>query len=318
MYTIVDHKAQVTHWFVKAPSATDPTADPGPIFNWVSIYKAYTMVPKESKYFLIRGSRLFEMLQNFSIASQYVIKCFRVAADDITGARAAYGNAFEKKYKWPRDTEENIGIFINLRTDAFKSMQELNKFAKNFEEMRKQLFQIKVHFVQHELLDLLDFRNRRISMAQLEQKAIEYEKLAAQKKVQAETAPKVAKQASEPAVTGGPSSTPVEHHKSSHVAVVLPYTNTTKESNAPRTYQQSAETNISDEMHHAVSPKNQTAAVISSPKVVNENIANYVSSDSSARYSHAPCGSSNARYRIFKNSGTVLLQSILFDHVLCQ
>jgi len=186
------------------------------------------MIPKESKYFVIRGVRLFEILKNFSSAAQYVVKCFRIATDDVIGARAAYSGPFEKKYKWPGDGEEDIRVFDKLRTSAFKSMQELNKFAGNFEKMRKQLFRIKMHFVQHDLLDLLDYYNRKIFVTQLEQRAIEYEKLSSQKKVQVEAATKVLKQPSLPMLPAEPSNTKVEHHKASHAASLPQHTTNTK------------------------------------------------------------------------------------------
>jgi hypothetical protein len=227
------------------------------------------MVPKESKYFVIRGARLFEMFKNFSSAAQYLVKCFRIAADDIIGARAAYSNPFEKKYKWPSDLEEDIRIFVKLRTEAFKSLQELNKNARNFEKMRKKLFQFKMHFVQHELLDLLDFLNQKIFVAQLEQRAIGYEKLEAQKKVQAEAATKAMKQASRPAVPDGQSTTQAEHHNASQAASVPPHTtNTKKESGAPIAYEQSSQSQASEAVQHTVSPTSNIAAVNHPSKVV--------------------------------------------------
>jgi hypothetical protein len=215
------------------------------------------------------------MLKNFSSAAQYVVKCFRIAVDNITGARAAYNSPFEKKYKWPGDLEDDARIFFKLRIDALKSMQELNKFSRNFEKMRKQLFQIKMHFVQHDLLDLLDFRNGKIIVTQLEQKAIQYEKLAAQKRVQAaqaETAAKVLKQVSHPAVPAGPSNTQAVHPKSSHIASLPPYaTNTTKEIDASTAYDHSSGSQIPETVQLTVSPTSQIAVVSHPLEVVATN-----------------------------------------------
>lgn len=205
------------------------------------------------------------MLKNFSSAAQYVVKCFRITIDNITAARAAYNNPFEKRYTLPGDREEDLRVFFKLCTDAFESMQELNTFAKNFEKMRKQLFQFKMHFVQHDILDLVDFHNRKIFVAQLEQKAIEYEKLAAQKRVQAaqaEAASKVLNQVSHPAVPAGPSSTQAEHPKSSHPASLPPYTtNTTKEIGASTASEQSSGSHIPEIVQVTVSPASQIGVV---------------------------------------------------------